>query len=171
MRRCVYVCGRRKLEYPPHPFPPQLQSHTNTHLLSTIDYHPPNPSQHCAPAAIDGVSELRGDVLINLDTLGIDLTSCCNDLLVFVKDHCLSGTRVMRRACLIVMETIITGELGQGSVFGSPPFPSLAHKHTPLGAHKRTTPQISILICLRCSGITSCLYTAPGLTTVLNRSG
>lgn len=50
---------------------------------------------HCAHAAIDGVSELRGDVLINSDTLGIDLTSCCNDLLVFVKDRCLSGPLLM----------------------------------------------------------------------------
>lgn len=94
-------------------FPPP---HTHTHT------HP-----HCVRAAIDGVSELRGDVLINLDTLGIDLTSCCNDLLVFVKDHCLSGLQLMCRACLIVMETIITVELGRGSAFGSL---SVAHTHT-----------------------------------------
>lgn len=98
------------------------RTHTHTHTnppLPQTSPPPPHPPLHCAPAAIDGVSELRGDVLINLDTLGIDLTSCCNDLLVFVKDHCLSGPQLMRRACLIVMETIITAELGCGSVFES----------------------------------------------------
>lgn len=101
---------------------------------------PPNEplSVHNA-ATIDRVSELRGDVLINLDTLGIDLTSCCNDLLVFVKDHCLSGPWLVRRACLIVMETIITAELGQSSfgVVGSLP-----------SAVCHTSKHISISICL-----------------------
>lgn len=72
---------------------PALPSSTHIHTFSAT--HPTIPAPHCAPAAIDGVSELRGDVLINLDTLGIDLTSCCNDLLVFVKDHCLSGLQLM----------------------------------------------------------------------------
>lgn len=103
----------------------KLHARTHTHTADII--HPP---LHCAPTAIDRMSELKGDVLINVDTLGIDLTSCCNDLLVFVKDHCLSGPQLMRRACLIVMETIITAELGWGSVLGSlflPPVRSRAH--------------------------------------------
>lgn len=41
-------------------------------------------------ASIDTVSGLRGDALISEDTLNIDLTSCRNDPLVLVKDHCLS---------------------------------------------------------------------------------
>lgn len=110
LRRCV--CERRK------------STHTHTHFLLPS----PHPPQHCAPAAIDGVSEPKGDVLINLDTLGIDLTSCCNDLLVFVKDHCLSGPQLIRWACLIVMETIITAELGRG--FFQMFFFCVSHKQT-----------------------------------------
>lgn len=113
----VCMCTWKRDHAPPSP----SSMHAHTHKSSTTDITHPPP--HRAPAAIDRVSELREDVLINLDTLGIDLTSCCNDLLVFVKDHCLSGPQPMRRACLIVMETIITAELGWGSVFGSLFFP------------------------------------------------
>ena len=118
---CVGVC-MCAWERPPKCARTHTHTHTHTQIPPCHRHHPHHPARpplHCAPAAIDGVSELRGDVLINLDTLGIDLTSCCNDLLVFVKDHCLSGPQLMRRACLIVMETIITAELGCGSVFGS----------------------------------------------------
>lgn len=83
---CMCACGMRKRAGVHHP-PTQTHTHTSPS---------PHPLLHCAPAAIDGVSELRGDVLINLDTMGIDLTSCCNDLLVFVKDHCLFGPQLMR---------------------------------------------------------------------------
>ena len=60
------------------------------------------------PASIDTVSGLRGDALISQDTLNIDLTSCRNDPLVLVKDHCLSRLALMHLECCIVMETIIT---------------------------------------------------------------
>lgn len=141
---------------------------THTHRRTHPPPHTssPQPPQHYAPTAIDGVSELRGDVLINLDTLGIDLTSCCNDLLVCVKDHCLSGPQLMRWACLIVMETIITAELGRGSLCGSLYF-SLCHKHTVSNAHMWP----HILICLlRELSMCLCLnvrYNTPSL----NRQG
>ncbi len=140
----------KEREYTTLPLHPP--THTHTHTNPPPQTSPsPHPPLHCAPAAIDRVSELRGDVLINLDTLGIDLTSCCNDLLVFVKDHCLSGPQLMRCACLIVMETIITAELGWGSVFGSLFFAlrlSLSLSYTPslIRTHSRT---YHILICLR----------------------
>lgn len=44
------------------------------------------------------MSELREDALIGSDTLCIDLTSCCNDLLVFLKDYCLPR-EVLLKAC------------------------------------------------------------------------
>lgn len=59
------------------------------------------------PAGIDTVSGLRGDALISEDTLNIDLTSCRNDPLVLVKDHCLSGLALMHSERRIVMETIL----------------------------------------------------------------
>ena len=62
------------------------------------------------PASIDTVSGLRGDALISEDTLNIDLTSCRNDPLVLVKDHCLSRLALMHLECRIVMETIITSQ-------------------------------------------------------------
>ena len=62
------------------------------------------------PASIDTMSELRGDALISEDTLNIDLTSCRNDPLVLVKDHCLSRLALMHLECRIVMETIITSQ-------------------------------------------------------------
>lgn len=65
------------------------------------------------PASIDTVSGLRGDALIRQDTLNIDLTSCRNDPLVLVKDHCLSELALMHLECCIVMETIITRTAGQ----------------------------------------------------------
>lgn len=63
------------------------------------------------PASIDTVSGLRGDALISEDTLNIDLTSCRNDPLVLVKDHCLSRLALMHLECCIVMETIITSQV------------------------------------------------------------
>lgn len=57
------------------------------------------------PDTIDMVSVLRGDGLIRRDTLTIDLTSCRNDLLVFVKDLCLSAVAPLNLACRIVMVT------------------------------------------------------------------
>lgn len=64
------------------------------------------------PAGIDTVSGLRGDALISEDTLNIDLTSCRNDPLVLVKDHCLSGLAVMHSQRRVVMETVVTGQVG-----------------------------------------------------------
>ena len=55
------------------------------------------------------MSALWGNTLISQDTLNIDLTSCRNDPLVLVKDHCLSGVALMHSERRIVMETIITG--------------------------------------------------------------
>lgn len=71
------------------------------------------------PASIDTVSGLRGDALISRDTLSIDLTSCCNDPLVLVKDHCLSRLALMHLECRIVMETVITREARQESSSGA----------------------------------------------------
>lgn len=70
-------------------------------------------------ATIDTVSELRGDGLIRRDTLSIDLTSGRNDLLVFVKDHCLSGLALMCGTCRIVMETVVRTEPGLRRAQGS----------------------------------------------------
>lgn len=70
-------------------------------------------------ATIDTVSELRGDGLIRRDTLSIDLTSGRNDLLVFVKDHCLSGLALMCGTCRIVMETVIRTDPGLWRAKGS----------------------------------------------------
>lgn len=64
------------------------------------------------PAGIDTVSGLRGDALISEDTLNIDLTSCRNDPLVLVKDHCLSGLAVMHSQRRVVMETTIASQVG-----------------------------------------------------------
>lgn len=62
------------------------------------------------PASIDTVSGRRGDALISQDALNIDLTSCRNDPLVLVKDHCLSRLALMHSECCIVMETITTSQ-------------------------------------------------------------
>lgn len=58
------------------------------------------------PAGIDTVSGLRGDAFISEDTLTIDLTSCRNDPLALVKDHCLSGLASMHSERRVVTETI-----------------------------------------------------------------
>lgn len=97
--RCVWMRKRGVSGLP-------LQ-HTHTHIFCHGHSRPPAFRPASCACSIDGVSELRRDVLINLDTQGIDLTSCCNDLLVLVKDHCLSGPQPMHGECLIVMETII----------------------------------------------------------------
>ena len=71
---CVCVCVRAlHTSTNPHPHPPSpplLSSHQPLHL-----------------AAIDVCVRSEGDVLIKSDARGIDLTSCRNDLLVFVKDR------------------------------------------------------------------------------------